>query len=164
LSRLINNVLDLAKLEKKQRSLNLTQGTFEEVVAEVQTVMQAKLRQEGFTLKIVQEEIPPFRYDREAMIQVLINLIENSIKFCRSTLKKEITIQIYQEPKRVKIAVSDQVFDDFYRVDNDLARKTRGTGIGLALVKKFIKLIGGDVIAENNPAGGCTITISLPLK
>jgi signal transduction histidine kinase len=57
-----------------------------------------------------------------------------------------------------------KVFDDFYRVDNDLARKTRGTGIGLALVKKFIKLIGGDVTAKNNPAGGCTITISLPLS
>jgi signal transduction histidine kinase len=175
LSRLINNVLDLAKLEKKQRSLNLTQGTFEEVIAEVQTVMQAKLRQEGFTLKIVQEDIRPFKYDREAMIQVLINLIENSIKFCRSALKKEITIRIYQESNRVKIAVSDhgpgiprhalkKVFDDFYRVDNSLARKTRGTGIGLALVKKFVNLIGGDVTAENNPAGGCTITISLPFE
>ncbi len=173
LSRLINNVLDLAKLEKKQRSLNLTRGTFEEVAAEVQTVMQAKLRQEGFTLKIVQEDIRPFKYDREAMIQVLINLIENSIKFCRSALEKEITIRIYQEPNRIKIAVSDhgpgiprhalnKIFDDFYRVDNALARKTRGTGIGLALVKKFIKLIGGDVTAENNPGGGCTITISLP--
>ena len=173
LSRLINNVLDLAKLEKKQRSLNLTQGTFEEVVAEVQTVMQAKLRQEGFTLKILQEDICPFKYDREAMIQVLINLIENSIKFSRAAPKREITIRIYQDPKHVRIAVSDhgpgiprhalkKVFDDFYRVDNDLARKTRGTGIGLALVKKFIKLIGGDVKAENNPTGGCTITISLP--
>jgi signal transduction histidine kinase len=173
LSRLINNVLDLAKLEKKQRSLNLTRGTFEEVVTEVQTVMQAKLRQEGFSLKIVQEDIRPFKYDREAMIQVLINLVENSIKFCRSAPIKEITIRICQEPKRINIAVSDhgpgiprhalkKVFDDFYRVDNALARKTRGTGIGLALVKKFIKLIGGDVTAENNPGGGCTITISLP--
>ena len=174
LSRLINNVLDLAKLETKQRSLNLTQGTFEEVVAEVQTVMQAKLKQEGFLLKIIQGDIRPFNYDREAMIQVLINLIENSIKFCQSALKKEITIRIYQEPKRVKIAVSDhgpgiprhalkKVFDDFYRVDNALARKTRGTGIGLALVKKFIQLTGGDVTAENSPGGGCTITISLPV-
>jgi signal transduction histidine kinase len=174
LSRLINNVLDLAKLEKKQRSINLIKGTFEEVVAEVQTVMQAKLRQEGFTLKIVRENIRPFNYDREAMIQVLINLIENSIKFCQSAVSKEITIRIYQDAKRAKIAVADhgpgiprhalkKVFDDFYRVDNALARKTRGTGIGLALVKKFINLIGGQVTAENNPGGGCTITISLPL-
>jgi signal transduction histidine kinase len=49
-------------------------------------------------------------------------------------------------------------------VDNALARKTRGTGIGLALVKKFINLLGGNVSAENNPGGGCTITISLPSK
>ena len=175
LSRLINNVLDLAKLEKKQRSLNLIKGTFEEVVAEVQTVMQAKLRQEGFTLKTVQENIHPFNYDREAMIQVLINLIENSIKFGQSAVRKEITVRIYQDADRVKIAVADhgpgipqralkKVFDDFYRVDNALARKTRGTGIGLALVKKFINLIGGHVSAENNPGGGCTVIISLPSK
>ncbi len=174
LSRLINNVLDLAKLEKKQRPLNLAQGTFEEVVTEVQTVMQAKLQQEGFNLKIVQEDIRPFKYDREAMIQVLINLIENSVKFCQSAINKEITIRIYQESNGVKIAVSDhgpgiprhalkKVFDDFYRVDNTLSRKTRGTGIGLALVKKFITLIGGNVTAENNPEGGCRITISLPV-
>ena len=175
LSRLINNVLDMAKLEKKQRSLNLIKGTFEEVVAKVQTVMQAKLWQEGFTLKIVQEDIRPFNYDREAMIQVLINLIENSIKFGQTAVRKEITIRIYQDADRVKIAVADRgpgipqhalkkVFDDFYRVDNALARKTRGTGIGLALVKKFINLLGGQVSAQNNAEGGCTITISLPSK
>ena len=173
LSRLINNVLDLAKLEKKQRALNLKEGTFEEVVAEVKTVMQAKLKQENFTLEIIQENIRPFNYDREVMIQVLINLIENSIKFGQAAVQKEITIRTFQEGKWVKIAVSDRgpgiprralrkIFDDFYRVDNSLARKTRGTGIGLALVKKFIKLIGGEVRAQNNPKGGCTITISLP--
>ena len=83
----------MAKLEKKQRSLNLTEGTFEEVVTEVQTVMQAKLKQEKFTLKTNQENIRPFSYDREAMIQVLINLIENSIKFGQSAAQKEITIR-----------------------------------------------------------------------
>ena len=173
LSRLINNVLDLAKLEKKQRSLTLTEGTFEEVVAEARAVMQAKLQQEGFFLKIVGENIRPFKYDREVMIQVLINLIENSIKFGQSAQNKEITIRIYEDADQIKIAVSDhgpgiprhalkKVFDDFYRVDNALTQKTRGTGIGLALVKKFINLSGGQVFADNNPGGGCTITISLP--
>ncbi len=173
LSRLINNVLDLAKLEKKQRSLSLTEGTFEEVVAEARAVMQAKLQQEGFFLKIVGENIRPFKYDREVMIQVLINLIENSIKFGQSAQNKEITIRIYEDADQIKIAVSDhgpgiprhalkKVFDDFYRVDNALTQKTRGTGIGLALVKKFINLSGGQVFADNNPGGGCTITISLP--
>ena len=173
LSRLINNVLDLAKLEKKQRLLSLTEGTLEEVIAEVKAAMQAKLQREGFTLKIVREHIHPFNYDREAMIQVLINLMENSIKFCQSAHNKQITIRVYQDAGRIKIAVSDhgpgiprhalkKVFDDFYRVDSVLTRKTRGTGIGLALVKKLINLSGGQVWAENNAGDGCTITISLP--
>jgi signal transduction histidine kinase len=135
--------------------------------------MQAKLKQENFSLNIIQGNIRPFNYDREAMIQVLINLIENSIKFGQAAAQKEITIRTFQEGKWVKIAVSDRgpgiprralkkIFDDFYRVDNSLARKTRGTGIGLALVKKFVKLVGGNVSAQNNPEGGCTITLSLP--
>jgi len=55
-----------------------------------------------------------------------------------------------------------KVFDDFYRVENSLTRTTRGTGIGLALVKKFVRLMGGSVSAANNDGPGCTITVSLP--
>lgn len=174
LTRLINNVLDLAKLEKKQLTLELQAGTLKEVVAEVQTVMQAKLKQEGYILKFVKEDIRPFRYDREAMIQVLINLIENSIKFGRSAVRKEISIRIYCDGRWAKVSVSDfgpgiprralkKIFDDFYRADSSLTQTTRGTGIGLALVKKFIHLMGGRVSAENNTGAGCTITISLPI-
>jgi signal transduction histidine kinase len=56
------------------------------------------------------------------------------------------------------------VFNDFYRVDNSLTRKTSGTGIGLALVKKYSSAMGGKVTAENNKGPGCTVTVSLPLK
>jgi signal transduction histidine kinase len=55
-----------------------------------------------------------------------------------------------------------KVFDDFYRVENSLTRTTRGTGIGLALVRKFVRLMGGSVTAANNEGPGCTITITLP--
>jgi signal transduction histidine kinase len=173
LSRLINNVLELSKLEKKQRPIDLQTGTFEDVTEAVKTVIQAKLRQEGFVLKIDLEEIRPFRYDREVMIQVLINLIENSMKFGKTADQREITIGIHRDDSTVNIRVSDtgpgiprhalkKVFNDFYRVDNSLTRTTRGTGIGLALVKKFVGLMGGTVTAENNAGPGCTITISLP--
>ncbi len=56
-----------------------------------------------------------------------------------------------------------RVFDNFFRVDNELTRTTRGTGIGLALVKNLIAAMGGSVSAANNEGPGCTITISLPL-
>jgi signal transduction histidine kinase len=106
---------------------------------------------------------------------VLINLIENSLKFGQAAERKEITIRTYPNGRWTQIAVSDfgpgiprralnKVFDDFYRVDNSLTQTTRGTGIGLALVKKFIRLMGGRVTITNNPGVGCTVLISLPTE
>ena len=174
LSRLINNVLEMSKLERKQRHLNLQTGSFAEVVAEVETVMAEKLKQDGFSLIVQLGDIPPFKYDREVMIQVLINLIENSVKFGKSESERDIHIRTRLEGSCVKIMVSDtgpgiprqalkKIFNDFYRVENSLTRTTRGTGIGLALVKKFVQLMGGTVTAANNSGPGCTITLSLPV-
>ena len=139
----------------------------------MRTVMDHKLGQEGFILKIDVPDDLRFAYDREVMIQVLINLIENSIKFGRSSPERSIAIAAALRDGQVHIAVSDtgpgipgkalkKVFDDFYRVDNALTRATGGTGIGLALVKKFILAMEGQVHAANNPGPGCTITLSLP--
>jgi signal transduction histidine kinase len=173
LSRLINNVLELAKLEKKQRNFDLQKGRFQEVLAEVQAIMAYKLSKEGFSLEADIPENTRFFYDREVMIQVLINLIENSIKFGRAEPLRRISIQVHRTDDGVRIAVADtgpgipqqalkKIFDDFYRVDNDLTRTSGGTGIGLALVKKFIAAMGGTVRATNNSGPGCTITLNLP--
>ena len=175
LSRLINNVLELSKLEKKQRNIDMQTGTFADVITAVRAVMGEKIKQEGFTLNTDLPAIHPFRYDREVMIQVLINLIENSMKFGKSAPQREIRIRVRREGSNAFIKVSDtgpgiprrdlkKVFDDFYRVENSLTRTTRGTGIGLALVKKFIQLMGGSVTAANNDGPGCTITITLPVQ
>jgi two-component system sensor histidine kinase VicK len=107
------------------------------------------------------------------MILILINLMENSIKFGKAAPVKKITLTVRHEDNGVNIHVSDtgpgiprhalkKIFDDFYRVESPLTRTTGGTGIGLALVKKFVTLMGGTVRAENNTGPGCTIAISLP--
>jgi signal transduction histidine kinase len=107
------------------------------------------------------------------MIQVLINLIENSMKFGKNASQRKIDIRTRRKGGNVEIMVSDsgpgiprnalkKVFDEFYRVENSLTRSTRGTGIGLALVKKFVQLMNGSVTAANNDGPGCTITITLP--
>jgi len=173
LSRLINNVLELSKLERKQRHIDLQAGPFDDVISEVQAVMSEKIKQEGFILIAEPGQTGTFKYDREVMIQVLINLIENSMKFGKGAPKREIHIRTHRDADGVRIMVSDtgpgiprrdlkKVFDDFYRVENSLTRTTRGTGIGLALVKKFVHLMGGSVAAANNEGPGCTITIILP--
>ena len=173
LSRLINNVLEFSKLEKRQRQLDLREGSLEEVLDEVRDAMQERLRQEGFTLTVENLLDRSFRYDREVMVQVLINLIENGVKFGKGAPRREISVRVRPEGEQVVIRVSDtgpgiprhalkKIFDDFYRVDNDLTRTTKGTGIGLALVKRFVEAMGGRVFAANNEGPGCTITITLP--
>lgn len=175
LSGLINNVLELARLEKKQRHFHMQMGQLDDVLTEVGTVMSQKLKQDGFTLAVNVHEIPRFAYDRDVLIQVLMNLIENSVKFGKYAATRRITIKVDTQDRWVRINVSDtgpgiprraliKIFDDFYRVDNDLTRITGGTGIGLALVKKFVTAMGGRVEANNNTGSGCTITLLLPVS
>ena len=128
-----------------------------------------------FELVIQVDDLPSVSYDRDVLIQVIINLIENSMKFGRRSAAKKITIKADTPDRHLRITVSDtgpgiprhdlkKIFEDFYRVDNDLTRLTGGTGIGLALVKKFIVAMGGSVYAANNEGPGCTITILLPFQ
>jgi signal transduction histidine kinase len=163
LSRLINNVLELSRLEKKQRHFDMRKGDFQDVLDEVQAVMAEKVRQEDFTLTMAPSEGIEFVYDREVMVQILINLIENSIKFGRQSTTRHITIDVTIHDDHVDVTVADtgpgiprhalkKVFDDFYRVEDALTRTTGGTGIGLSLVKKFMQAMGGSVTAANNTA------------
>jgi len=107
LSRLINNVLELSKLEQKQRHIDLQTGTFEDVFTEIQAVMAEKIKQEGYVLNAEPGQIGPFKYDREVMLQVLLNLIENSMKFGKSAPRREISIRTRRAEDGVKIMVSD---------------------------------------------------------
>ncbi len=173
LSRLINNVLELSRLEKKQRKLVLEKGTFKDVIREVQAIMAPKLTKEGFSFTIQNKIRRPFPYDREVMVQIIVNLMENSIKFGRKEPVRSIALSLETVKDKTKIRVSDtgpgipkyalkQIFDDFYRVEDDKTDSVQGTGIGLALVKKFIAVTGGTVSATNNEGPGCTISMSVP--
>ena len=175
LSRLINNVLEFSRVESKTRRFEPVEGDFREVLREAADVMGEKIRQEGFSLDLDSASETKFVYDREVMVQVLINLFENSLKFGRSSPERRISVALKPEGGWMNVRVADtgpgipvhalkKVFDDFYRVDDTLTRTTRGAGIGLALVRKLVRGQGGQVAAENNRGPGCTIVISLPLK
>jgi len=175
LSGLINNVLELSRLEKQTRRFNLSEGDLTDVLSDVQSIMAENLAREGFKLTIDNADRPVFAYDRDVLVQVLVNLMENSIKFGRHLPQKKIRITVRAVGRWVRIMVSDtgpgiprqslkKVFDDFFRGDNDLVHTIGGTGIGLALVKKLIVAMGGEVQAENNPGAGCTIILNLPVS
>lgn len=173
LSRLIEQVLEFSKLERKQRRFHLQEGDFDDVLSEVRQVLQESLDRNDFTLRIAKDASLRFQYDREVMVQILVNLVGNSIKFGKQSSVREIMVTVKAEASGIRIRVSDsgpgipekdvkKVFDDFYRGDHKISQTTRGTGIGLALVKKYITALGGSVKASNNAGPGCTISMFLP--
>ncbi|AGW14881.1 sensor histidine kinase [Megalodesulfovibrio gigas] len=172
LSRLIGNVLEFAKLEKRTRRFEMQEGDLDDVFDEVRRVLGPTLTQSGFTLVEDVQLSHPIPYDREAMVQILLNLVENSIKFGHSAPEKRIAIRVTEEGGRVILCVEDtgpgvpsgalrKIFNDFYRVDDSLTRKTKGTGLGLALVKRLAEGMGGKVWAQNIDGGGLRVCIRL---
>ncbi|MDJ0780746.1 MAG: HAMP domain-containing sensor histidine kinase [Desulfosarcinaceae bacterium] len=175
LGRLINNVLELSRLEKRQRPLSYRVGDLSDVIQKVDAALGPQLAAADFDFQVKNRLKEPFAYDGEVLVQVLSNLIENSLKFGRDSDRKLIHLEIWKHRGMVHLAVTDagpgipqrdlkQIFDDFYRAEDEMTRTTAGTGIGLALVKRFAQAMNGRVMARNNPKGGCTITLVLPVK
>jgi signal transduction histidine kinase len=175
LGRLINNVLELSRLEKRQRPLTYGFGDLSEVIDKVTAALGPQLEAAGFEFQVENRLKEPFAYDAEVLVQVLINLVENSLKFGRDNRRKRIRVTIDKQRDTVSLAVRDtgpgiprgdlkRIFEDFYRAEDEMTRTTSGTGIGLALVQRFAKAMGGGVTARNNPEGGCTITVTIPHK
>jgi signal transduction histidine kinase len=173
LTRLVNNVLELARLERKDRPLNMTVGDVAPLIEEVVGVLGPHAEQEGFVLQAeVEPGLPSVRYDRDALLQVLFNLVDNAIKYSRDATKKEIKISCRKERDGLLLSVADHgpgvppqhmkgIFQPFYRAENELTRSSKGTGIGLALVRGLVERMGGSVRGENVRTGGFVVQVFL---
>ena len=165
LSRLIQNVLTLSQLEKSEWQSNLTELDLLVFVREVVEKLEAQVKDAGFGIRVVTEGDPGnVRADRDALIQILINLIDNAIKFARNSEKREIVLKVSQAGDEISLSVRDfgpgvprhklkKIFERFYRVDDEMTRTTRGTGIGLALVKMLADSMGAQADVRNRDPG-----------
>ncbi len=173
LARLIGNVLDLARLERGERGLSPQWGDPTSVIDEAVAVIEPHARTLGFT--IVVERAPETlsaRFDRDALVQVVINLVDNALKFAAGA-ERTITLTVRQQGERVTVAIADRVpgvpeadlrriFQPFWRGGRELTRRAPGTGIGLALVRSLMEGMGGSVHARNRPEGGLLVECVLP--
>jgi signal transduction histidine kinase len=150
LTRLVNNVLELGKLQRKKRVVNLVAGPLEPVVRDVVGVLEPHARNEGFEIQIrVSSDLPHALYDRDALQQVLFNLIDNAIKYTKNGSKRLIQVEAEQRDGEVSVAVVDH--------------GPGVTGIGLPLVRGLVESMGGTVIGENLADGGFKVRVSLRL-
>jgi signal transduction histidine kinase len=165
LSRLIQNVLTLAELERKEWQIDFKTHQPVEFVKGVSERLNSQVKRAGFEISTVEEGEPKLiRADSDALTQILINLIDNAIKFSKDAESKKIVLTVSQLGSDCYIRVRDfgpgierrklkKIFEKFYRIDDEMTRTTRGTGIGLALVKSLADAMGAHVDVANRRPG-----------
>ena len=173
LSRLVDNVLELGRLGRKERPLHVTSGDIRPVVEEAMSILGPHAENEGFRIRTdFADDLPAVRFDRDALSQVVFNLVDNAIKYARQGAVHEVVVSCSRDGSGVRLEVLDsgpgvppkqlsRIFEPFYRVEKESTRRTKGTGIGLALVKGLVEKMGGSVLAQNRPGGGFVVSVSL---
>jgi signal transduction histidine kinase len=174
LGRLIDNVLEFSRLEKGTREMRLAVGALGPVVAELAELLRPHADRAGFALRLeLEPDLPPVRFERDALLQVLWNLVDNAIKYAARAHPREIAIACRRHGDGVVLAVRDhgpgvpsrelsRIFEPFHRGEEELVRTTQGTGLGLALAKSLIERMGGAVGGANATGGGFEVRIALP--
>jgi signal transduction histidine kinase len=174
LLRLLNEILDTAKLEKGAVELEINDFNLLSLIDELSSTLSANARAKGLLVDIHYDPMLPtgLRGDELRIRQVLTNLLDNAIKFTERggvTLRAEAQgDQLHFEVKDTGIGIAPEdhaaVFEEFKQVGRDYTRKAEGTGLGLALTRRFVELHGGEVRLDSALGKGSTFTISLPVR
>ncbi len=172
LSRLIDDVLDFQKLIAGKMKLNMQENAIGTAVNEVYNTMLPHAAKSGVHLAVdLQTDLPLVMYDNDRILQVLINLVSNAIKF--TPAGGQVLVSASAQPEHLVLKVSDsgygipkedlgKIFDRFYRVHRP-GKEIKGTGLGLAIVSRIMDAHGGRIEVESELDKGTTFTVFLPL-
>ncbi len=170
---LINDVLDLSKIEAGELTLSLDDYSMKDVVQTVFTGVESLAAEKKLALKVsVAPDLSRGSGDERRIAQVLLNLVGNAIKF---TEVGEVKVQARASDGAFLVSVSDtgpgialgdqqKIFEEFQQVDDSATKKKSGTGLGLAIAKRIIKMHGGHIWVESIPGQGSTFWFTLPVR
>jgi signal transduction histidine kinase len=173
LLRLINNVLDLAKIEAGRMELALSDYSVQDTVESVRSTLRPLAESKGLELlATVPQDLPLGYGDPGRITQCLMNLAGNSLKFTKAG-KVEIAVALKDSTLIYRVADTgigippdkiDNLFTEFKQTDATIASEYGGTGLGLSITKKFIEMHGGRIWVESEPGTGSTFTFEVPLR
>lgn len=176
LSRLVDDVLAFSRLDRGLPVAEGQTGELGAVVDDVTRLMSPQFAAAGASVAVdIDPQVRPVSVDRDALSQVLTNLLDNALKFSADAEEQRIDLHIREDGGRAMIRVRDRgpgvppallrrMFEPFVRGERELTRRTKGTGIGLALVRQLIEHLDGTVVARNHPDGGLEVCIHLPAR
>jgi signal transduction histidine kinase len=173
LTALINNILDFSRIEAGRKEYEFRETDIAGLVRNTIDSYRYQIEQQGFALEEkIDDTVPPVKVDREAIARALVNLVNNALKY--SADEKYLGVKLYRENGAVKLEVADKgigiarrdqgkIFEKFYRAGDPLVHNTKGSGLGLSLVRHITEAHGGDISVESAPGAGSKFTLSLPL-
>jgi signal transduction histidine kinase len=170
---LINTVLDIAKIEFGQFTLNMAEYAIESVIETVRSATESLARNKKLVLKTnVATSLPIGLGDEQRLTQVLLNLVGNAIKF---TDTGEVRVTAKAVNGHFNVSVADtgpgipeqertRIFDQFHQVDSSLTKAKGGTGLGLAIAKQIVEMHGGRIWVESTVGKGSTFQMEIPTR
>ena len=173
LQGLVNDVLDLARIEAAQMNLVPEKTNLAVLVEEAVDTARSLVEMQGLELFTeIEPGLPPLWVDPVRIRQVLFNLLNNAARF---TEQGYVSVHVYQKDNQVIVAVKDtgvgiapedvpRVFEAFHQLDGSMQRRRSGVGLGLTISKRFVELHGGRIWAESEPGRGSTFYFSLPVN
>ncbi len=174
LTRLINQVLDYEKIESAQMDWVITSTNIKEVIQDAVASTRQLVEDKKITIDCeLIDHSPPISGDRDRLVQVMVNLISNAVKFCDAERGK-ITIRLTTRDKQIQVDVQDngigikakdqsKIFEKFHQVKDPARGRPFGTGIGLTISKRIIDFHHGKIWVESKPGMGATFSFSLPI-
>jgi len=174
LSRLIDNFLTFSRMERNKRVFEFSDMRPEEIVNEAAGAVRERVEASGCSFDVeVERGLPEITGDRDALVTVLLNLLDNAYKYSRND--KHVALRAYAADGNVCFEVEDhgiglsrraakKVFDRFYQVDRSLSRSAGGCGLGLSIVEFVVAAHGGSVGVESQPGKGSRFTVKLPFS
>ncbi len=169
---LINDILDLSKIEAGRMELNLKVIDPAETLENTVMLVKERAARRGITVKLeVDEALDKWVADERKIRQIMLNLLSNALKFTPEG--GQISVKAAREGSNMAVAVSDTgigikpedqalIFEEFQQAGSDYTKKAEGTGLGLALTRKFVELHGGTIRVESAEGKGSTFTFTLP--
>jgi PAS domain S-box-containing protein len=169
---LINDILDLAKIEAGKMPVHLERLSLNDLLHDVAAQMEPMIRRRGLEFNVQLPAEPVFmETDRTKVRQIVLNLLSNAVKF---TARGSVSISVRSDGTEVRIAVSDTgigirpqdlevIFEEFRQVDQSRTREYGGTGLGLSITRKLIALLGGDIAVASQVGRGSSFTVTLPV-
>jgi signal transduction histidine kinase len=173
LTALINNILDFSRIEAGRKEYEFRNTDIAELVRNTLESYRYQIEQQGFEFEEnIDSNLPAVPVDREAIARALVNLVNNALKY--SSEDKFLGVKLYRDDGVVKLEVADhgigitrrdqaRIFEKFYRAGDPLVHNTKGSGLGLSLVRHITEAHGGEIAVESTPGRGSKFILSLPL-